>query len=320
LYVAYLLHWGLFGTLTIQLYLYYEAFPNDSAYHKRLVYGIYLIELVQTLLVTHDAFAMFGYGFGNVAALTNMHFDWLTVPIMSGLVAFVGQSFYASRIHALSKSRAIPAIILIISFTSTIGGFVAGVFSFQAGDITLLNNRKTSITVGVWCGGSALSDILIAVFMTYYLSKSATGFRQTNILISRLIRLTIETGLITALVALANLVLFFAFPGHTYFGTPALIMPKLYANTILAVLNARFRIVDGRATYVSSADFTEIFVPTQASYVAGSVPRFRHTPVVSITQDLFSREQENVGEDVELEVIKVCMLNSVLSISASYPM
>ncbi len=35
------------------------------------------------MLVTHDAFAMFGYGFGDIETLTDMHFNWLTVPIMS---------------------------------------------------------------------------------------------------------------------------------------------------------------------------------------------------------------------------------------------
>jgi hypothetical protein len=64
--------------------LYYEAFPNDRVYTKSLVYGVYTVELVQSILVTHDAFAIFGDGFGNLSALTVTHFDWLTVPIMSG--------------------------------------------------------------------------------------------------------------------------------------------------------------------------------------------------------------------------------------------
>ncbi|KAJ7705705.1 hypothetical protein B0H16DRAFT_1482177 [Mycena metata] len=67
-----------------------------------------------------------------------------------------------------------------------------------------------------------------------------------------------------AVVAICNLILFVAFPGHTYYTTPALIMPKLYANTILAVLNGRFQILGGRATYVSSSDFN--FAITNASF------------------------------------------------------
>lgn len=51
-----------------------------------------------------------------------------------------------------------------------------------------------------------------------------------------------------------NLILFFAFPGTGYYGAPALIMPKLYANAVLMVLNARIMILGGRTTYISSSD------------------------------------------------------------------
>ncbi|KAJ7153927.1 hypothetical protein C8R43DRAFT_1186753 [Mycena crocata] len=303
-----MLHWGLFGTLTIQIYLYYQAFPKDRSFNKYLVYGIYLFEFVQTMLVTHSAFATFGYGFGNVAALTNMHFAWLTVPIMSGIVAFVGQSFYAYRLHVLSKSWGLSIVIIAVSLTSTGGALATGVFSYQVDDVTLLNNRKTSTAVGIWCGGSALCDILIAVAMTYYLAKSDTGFRQTRVLISKLIRLTIETGSITALCALANLILFFAFPGTAYYGTPALLMPKIYANTILAVLNARFQILGGRATYVSASDYTEVL--SNGSYLhhgqtdnrgatSGTSPR--KTPVVAINKHVFS--DRNMDDTVEMKTL-----------------
>lgn len=65
--------------------LYYRAFPNDGPINKGLVYVVYLIELLQTLLMTHDAFTNFGYGFGDIPTLRDAHFDWLTIPIMSAL-------------------------------------------------------------------------------------------------------------------------------------------------------------------------------------------------------------------------------------------
>ncbi len=65
--------------------LYYLAFPKDRKFTKYLVYGIYIVEFVQTILVSHDIFAMFGYGFGNIEALTEVHFNWLIIPIMSAV-------------------------------------------------------------------------------------------------------------------------------------------------------------------------------------------------------------------------------------------
>ncbi|KAK0459321.1 uncharacterized protein EV420DRAFT_315080 [Desarmillaria tabescens] len=254
--VACLLHWGLFGILSMQLYSYYLAFPNDKRYIKYLVYGIYVIEFVQAILVAHDMFAAFATGFGDMDALTNMHFDWLTVPIMSAVAACVGQVFYAYRIFILSKSRIVPIFVTCVSLTSSVAAIITGIYCFQAGDVTKLNDRKTSIAVGIWCGASALCDILIAICMTYYLMHSNTGFPRTQILVTKLIRLTIETGSVTAVVALLNLILFFTFLHQTFYATPALLMPKLYANTVYMVLNSRMRIMGGRDTYMSSTDMS----------------------------------------------------------------
>ncbi|PBK98064.1 hypothetical protein ARMGADRAFT_1161623, partial [Armillaria gallica] len=250
--VGYLLHWGLFGTLSVQLYLYYLAFPKDRNFTKCLVYGIYIVEFVQTILFTHDAFAIFGYGFGDIKALTRMYFNWLTVPIVTTAAASAGQGFYAYRIFILSRSRIVPILVICVSLTSAVAAIIAGVYGFPADDITELNNRKMHTAVGIWCGASALCDITIAICMTYYLQRSSTGFRRTKILITKLIRLTIETGSVTAAVALLDFILFFVFPHKTFYGTPAFIMPKLYANTILVVLNSRIRIVGGRGTDTSA--------------------------------------------------------------------
>ncbi|KAK0495046.1 hypothetical protein EDD18DRAFT_1355050 [Armillaria luteobubalina] len=75
LVVGFLLHWGLFGTLSIQLYLYYLAFLEDRKSIKCLVYGVYIIEFVQTMLLTQDTFISFRYGFSDLEALTNVHLN-----------------------------------------------------------------------------------------------------------------------------------------------------------------------------------------------------------------------------------------------------
>ncbi|KAK0212248.1 hypothetical protein DFS33DRAFT_1482182 [Desarmillaria ectypa] len=296
--VACLLHWGLFGTLSVQLYLYYLAFPNDRQFTKCLVYAIYIVEVVQTILVAHDTFATFGYGFGDMDALIGMHFDWLTVPIMSGVAACVGQVFYAYRIFILSKSRIVPIFVTCVSLTSSVAAIITGVYCFQAGSIIKLNNWKTSIAIGIWCGTSALCDIVIASCMTYYLMRSDTGFRRTHLLVIKLIRLTIETGSVTAVVALLNLILFFAFPGRTFYTTPALIMPNLYANTVYMVLNSRIRIMGGRDTYTSSTDMsvpTTILQETSSQSTEGTrrtVGMQRRAPLVTIFKEVFKDDFE----------------------------
>ncbi|KAK0226656.1 hypothetical protein IW262DRAFT_1267118, partial [Armillaria fumosa] len=296
--VACFLNWGLFGTLSVQFYLYYLAFPKDRKFTKYLVYGIYAVEFGQTMLITYDAFLVFGYGFGDMKVLTGMHSHWLTVLVTSAAVAYVGQGFYAYRIFVLSKSRTVPAFVICVR---------CGILSLWQFDSSICS-RKTSISVGVsnqidipcssiWCGASALCDVIIAIYMTYYLMRSNTGFRRTRVLITKLIRLTVETGSVTATVALLNLILFSVFPHQTFYGTPALIMTKLYANTVYMVLNSRIRIMGGRDTYTSSTDMS--FTSTMARDITSqSIEGARPTdmqgraPVVTIAKEAFSDDYE----------------------------
>ncbi|KAF8671557.1 hypothetical protein AX14_005679, partial [Amanita brunnescens Koide BX004] len=44
----------LYGVLTVQLYLYYISFPRDPWLLKMVVYLIYVIETVCTILLTYD--------------------------------------------------------------------------------------------------------------------------------------------------------------------------------------------------------------------------------------------------------------------------
>ncbi|KAK0226537.1 hypothetical protein IW262DRAFT_774089 [Armillaria fumosa] len=291
LIVGYLLNWGLFGTLSIQLYLYYLAFPKDRPFVKSLIYGIYIVELVQAILVAHDAFAVFGYGFGDLEAPVETHFNWLVVPIMTAIVAFVGQCFYAYRIFILSRSRIIPAFIICVSLIGSVTAIIAGVYIFQADDLTEIHNIRISISLGIPSGCSVLCDIVIAICMTYNLMRSNTGFRRTQILITKIIRLTIETGSVTAVVVLATFILFVAFPHQAFYWTPSLVQSKVYANAIYMVLNSRIRIMGGRDTYTSSTDM-EVTTTMMRDITSHSTQGAQRMPVVAITKEVFTSDDE----------------------------
>ncbi|PBK84752.1 hypothetical protein ARMGADRAFT_1169963 [Armillaria gallica] len=303
--VACLLNWGLFGTLSVQLYLYYLAFPNDRRFIKYLVYGIYVIEFVQTMLVAHDAFVTFGYSFGDMDALTRINFSWLIGPVMSAVASCVGQVFYAYRIYIVSKSRIIPIFIICLSLTSSVVAMIIGIEYFKVGVISNLNNRKTCIAVGISCGAAALCDILIAICMSYYASffslslmRSTTNFRRTRLLVTKIICLTIETGSATAIVALLSFILFILFPHRAYFVTPGMLLAKLCANTIYMVLNSRFQIIGGRDTYKSSTDVS--FTTTMMrDIISQSTEDTRpaegiqgQAPVVTISDEIFNDDYE----------------------------
>ncbi|OJT05447.1 hypothetical protein TRAPUB_3736 [Trametes pubescens] len=120
-----------------------------------------------------------------------------------------------------------------------------------------------------WLGGSALADIVIAVTMTILLLKTKTGFRRSDSLVNKLARLAIESGTVTASVAIVDVVMFSALPQTLYHECPALALSKLYANMMLASLNNRAFI--RRETTVGSVHHTTSgFAPTLTTLAARS--------------------------------------------------
>ncbi|KAF8963780.1 hypothetical protein BDZ97DRAFT_1819156 [Flammula alnicola] len=179
----------------MQVYLYYLAFPNDRPRNKALVYGAYILESTQTFLLTSSAFRSFAKGFGNPQVLDQVDILWFSVPIISGIVAFVAQSFYAYRISVLAQTKYIAALIMLFAFIQLAGAIANGIQAKQAVLFShFLNNFGTP---GIWQGGSAACDIIVAVSMSYYLRRCDTGMKETQVLISRIIRLTMETGILT---------------------------------------------------------------------------------------------------------------------------
>ncbi len=134
------------------------------------------------MVVAHDTFQAFGYGFGDIEVLTRINYDWLTVPIMSAVGArsvccpfSVTYHEYSCRCRAgllcvpnfhivkvtnhpgirhlcsllSSFSVAAQFIYSQISLTSSVAAVITGIYAFQADNVLKLNNRKTSVAIGV---------------------------------------------------------------------------------------------------------------------------------------------------------------------------
>jgi len=230
-------NWGLLGSLCNQVYIYSLCFPRDSKYVKLLVYSLFLAEIAQTCMATSDAFNWLVYGWGRPDQLGNYQLSWLDVPILTGIISATVQVSFAWRIWVLSRSWILGGIIVMISLVQGSAAIATGI------QIRLLPGfaELPSLfpTVSVWLGGSALVDILIAVSMTYLLSRSRNGFHETNYLLARLVRLTVETGTVTATVATVDLLLFNLFKDNNLHICPATTLAKLYTNSLMVVFNNR---------------------------------------------------------------------------------
>ncbi|PBK98531.1 hypothetical protein ARMGADRAFT_921158 [Armillaria gallica] len=179
--------------------IYYISFPKDNLGSKTVVYVLWVTETVETVCNMIDTFDMFCYNFGNVSELNDVHLSWITVPILSGFVGCLAQLFYAWRMYTFSKkARWLCIILSVIAFTQFMAAICCGIQIRNSDHYSNLQKfSKVRVTTIIWLCGSVLCDTAIAVCMVYLLSRAQTGLKSTRILLSRLIRLSIETGTVT---------------------------------------------------------------------------------------------------------------------------
>ncbi|KAH8078748.1 hypothetical protein BXZ70DRAFT_658967 [Cristinia sonorae] len=249
------MNWGLFGVLTVQVYIYYISFPKDHWRLKSVVSLAYTLEIIQIILSTHDAFRVYGSGWGNLEELDSIGLVWISIPILDSMISSLSQMFYSWRIYTLSHNLWLVIVILTIALVELGAGIYEGVACLHLNGLTEIPIKTYKSTI-VWAGAAALGEIVITCSMFYYLRKAKkdSHMKRTTTLLTHLIKLSVETGFICAAVALGGLILFVASPTTTCYEVFAICASKLFSNCFVAVLNSRVNIVGGRNASNSQED------------------------------------------------------------------
>ncbi|KAJ6576414.1 hypothetical protein DFH09DRAFT_1149268 [Mycena vulgaris] len=253
LFIGVLFNWGLLGAFLVQIYIYAVWYHHtDRGAVRYIVYTLFVVEAVQTGLMTHTAWEILAYNWGDPTVLLNIPWSSATTPIVGGIVAMIVQLYFAWRIWILQQNMISGGVAIVASLLSLLQCICAvtygGKFIASGLDATLLDAPTFKVLAVVWLSGNVSCDVIIAVSLVYIFSvvKSNSIARTGNVL-NRLIIQTIQSGVITALVACAHLAIYLAFP-HTFLDLPAVYtLSKLYSNILLANLNNRNRINDGGA-------------------------------------------------------------------------
>ncbi|KAJ4478659.1 hypothetical protein C8J55DRAFT_514646 [Lentinula edodes] len=253
-FIGILFNWSLLGILTTQLYIYYLNFPKDRRIIKALVCIVYLLDWAQTCSATYDTFQWFVWGWGDVPGLYDLYSSFLNIPIFSSVIAAIVQVFFGWRIWKFSQSTVIFGLVTILALLQLGGGFAVGILLWR--DASEVSRSSALVrAVGVRLAGSGFVDTVIAVSMTYFLIRSKTqAIGHMNNVVTRLIRLTIETGTVTAIAAIIDLV-FFLKEHNGLHQVSGVILCKLYSNTLLVLFNNRI-VVAGHAgsNFASTTD------------------------------------------------------------------
>jgi len=195
-----------------------------------------LTDLFNTICDTIGVYVYLINHFGDLDYMSLCSWAIVTDPTLTGIIAMTVQFFFAWRIYALTKSLIMTSIVVALAIT----GAVSAIITTHRAVITpeFAKFQEFNGTVSIWLGSAAAADIVITCTLVWYLRSHRTGFKGSDMIVDRIIRITMQTGLLTSITAIINIVLFVSDPTGTHF-LVNLPLCKLYSNSLFSTLNAR---------------------------------------------------------------------------------
>ncbi|KAF5327055.1 hypothetical protein D9619_005009 [Psilocybe cf. subviscida] len=235
----------LYGILIVQTYHYYLTYKKDAPWIKYLVFYLFVVETINTGCDIAMMYQPLIVQFGHPDAVKFFPTMFAAEPIVIVAVSTPIQLFFAWRIKLLTKSNILPIIVAILSIVSLAGGTWTTALIVKI----KLFSRKPELhwPALVWFISACLADIMITTVLVMNLSKRKTGFIATDDAISKIIRMTVQTGFLTAFFAVGDVVFFMTLPHTALNFLWDLALSKLYSNCLLSTLNARSSVADSMA-------------------------------------------------------------------------
>jgi len=227
----------LYGVNLVQMFTYYETCQRDRRWMKMFILYLFIALTLDSAFNIILVYQPLLIQCGQLKILTMAPFFLRTDAVMTVAISTPVQVFMAWRIGVLTKNRIVPAIIVVLAIVSFLGGvattIAVSIFS-QFAQFQIF--RAAPIT---WLVSTAVVDVMITITLGVTLRKGQTGAAPTDAYIGRLIRLTVQTGSITTVAAVANIIVFSIFQEDTYTFIWDLSLAQLYINTTLSSLNTR---------------------------------------------------------------------------------
>ncbi|KZT66222.1 hypothetical protein DAEQUDRAFT_768250 [Daedalea quercina L-15889] len=312
IFVATFISQLLFGIVIAQVYIYYTRYQRDDLWVKTFVFFLFICDVCSAAFTICWMFFLFVSNWGDIVVFSQptwmlatgddsvflRHINFCSLPVVplvvdplilppKGLMTCTTHFFYAWRIRIITESFWLAGLICFFGI-GTLAGALGGTAEFlRVKSLTDLMSLKPIAIVWLLC--SATGDIMITVILSWSLREKRSTFKRTNKIIDRVIRITIQNGLLTATMATIALILYLtsSIPYHLAL---SLILPRMYSNSVLSSLNYRDALRDDNPTCHSSSGSLDGFATdstmrTQQTKVMAHVDAHEPTDTSVIESD-----------------------------------
>ncbi|KAF8884656.1 hypothetical protein BD779DRAFT_1536296 [Infundibulicybe gibba] len=248
------------GIVTVQFCAYFKFYPCDPVSLKLLVSVVWFLDILHTVLINISLWDHLIVHYGESSRIDLVPWSLaLTVGVTAILIFFV-HCFFINRIYKLSKNKiylavpllALAALRLSIAFLTTT-------------KLISYNSLSRFVVYYMWSVTAGLSlscfvDVLITGLLCILLQSGKKTNSSLNHVLDSLMIYAFENGALTCVATIVSMICWLTMPSNLIFLGIHFVISKLYANSLLATLNARKQLTQGRSARVSvSGDVPVVF-------------------------------------------------------------
>jgi len=237
IFIGLILNVLLFGINVTQTYFYYIHSKRDQLWIKIWVVVIFVADFIQPLFCSIYLYRTLIVHFGDEATSSTANNMFAVVPTMTSLTASLVQIFFAWRIRILTNNWYYVAFVIAAAVS---GGACSIVIAF----VGLSHSRFVDfgafkVVVIINFVSEMLADIMITSILVSFLHTHKSGFRQSDKMVDRIIRVTMQTGLLTLIFAILNMLLYLINVASGTYLISVFVTSKIYSSSFLSSLNSR---------------------------------------------------------------------------------
>ncbi|KAF8889155.1 hypothetical protein CPB84DRAFT_1826632 [Gymnopilus junonius] len=241
---------------------------------QSIVVYVWSIDCLHTIFVAATLWDHFIAHYGDMERID--YIPWslaLTVATTAILTIFVHR-FFVHRIFKLSHNNYFVAVPLaMLSCVRLCFAFLTTIKMIQLHSIS----RFAQLYTWAFSTGLALCsvlDILFAGCLCYYLGQNIKKDSSMNDILETLMLYAFENGFLNCLASLGTLVCWLVMPQNLVFLGIHFAISKLYANSVMTVINARkdLKQTTRRSQYMSSGGNQAIMFPAESFGMSKDAP------------------------------------------------
>ncbi|KAG0699782.1 hypothetical protein DFH29DRAFT_33669 [Suillus ampliporus] len=229
-----------FGLSIVQAFLYFQTHRDSGVtFYKLAVYWLLFLDALHVVFVNSTIYYYLVTNYANPPALLEIAWSFKAQMVIDTFIVSSVHLLYLPPIWIICKGRNMrilpvfmTASLVPISAVATVLLLVEMFKCYYLSDLKKI----------LWClymslGCATLVAFMIASSMCYLLVTSNT---KTDMTLRSIVRAIINTGCLTSICSMACIITLAAMPDNFVYLGFEFLLSKLYVNSYLALLNARY--------------------------------------------------------------------------------